>query len=296
MLSYCRLCPRNCSINRLKGEVGFCGASQEIEIAKVMLHQWEEPFISGSKGSGTIFFSKCNLQCVFCQNHEISQGNIGKKVSIDRLAEIFLEQEGRGAHNINLVTPTHYVPQIIDALRIAKRRGLSIPIVYNTNAYENPETILALNGLVDVYLPDLKYFNDQHAAQYSHAPHYFKHASKAIALMFSQVGELQFASDGMMKKGVVIRHLALPGLLLDSRKILDYIASNYGNSVYVCLMNQYTPVHKAFFYAELSNSLPAGEYEHLVDYCVSLGLDNVLIQEEGSSSKEFIPDFNLRDV
>lgn len=296
VLSSCRLCPRNCSINRLNGEMGFCRAGKEVLCARASLHLWEEPCISGKNGSGTVFFTGCNLRCVFCQNHEISQESTGKPVSIDRLADIFLEQQERGAHNINLVTPTHYVPQIIEALVIAKSKGLSIPILYNTNSYENVETIKALKGYIDVFLPDLKYFNDKYAVKYSAAPDYFYHASRAIGEMVKQAGNPEFDEDGMIKKGVIIRHLMLPGLLFDSKKIIDYIYSTYGNSVYLSLMNQYTPMHNAAAFPEINKTLNPKHYDSMIDYALSIGIENGFIQESGTSNKSYVPEFDMRGI
>jgi len=296
MLKKCALCPRKCSVNRLDGELGFCNASKDIKIAKVSLHQWEEPCISGSLGSGTVFFSNCNLKCVFCQNHTISQEGIGKTVSINRLSEIFLQQQRRGAHNINLVTPTHYVPQIIEALKIAKSRGLNIPILYNSNSYENIDTIKALKGFIDVYLPDLKYYKDKYAIKYSNAPNYFNTASEVITEMVSQVGEAKFNDAGIIQKGVIIRHLMLPGLLFDSKKVIDFIHSTFNDSVYISLMNQYTPMHKAAKYSEINKPLNPNHYDALIDYCLNLGITKCFIQESGTSSKAFVPDFDLSQV
>jgi len=293
MLEKCNLCPRKCSVNRLAGELGFCTSSKDVKIAKVSLHQWEEPCISGTLGSGTVFFSNCNLKCVFCQNHKISDEGAGKTVSINRLSEIFLEQQKRGAHNINLVTPTHYVPQIIEALKLAKSRGLNIPILYNSNAYENIETIKALKGFIDVYLPDLKYYRDKYALKYSKAPNYFNTASQVITEMKSQVGVAKFDDAGIIQKGVIIRHLMLPGLLFDSKKVIDYIYTTFDDSVYISLMNQYTPMHLADKYPEINKPLNPNHYDSLIDYCLSLGITNCFIQESGTSSKDFVPDFNL---
>lgn len=296
VLESCNLCPRNCNVNRLKNEIGFCRSKFNIKIAKVSLHKWEEPCISGTKGSGTVFFSNCNLSCVFCQNHDISQENVGKEVSIERLSQIFLEQQERGAHNINLVSPTHYVPQIIEALKIAKSNGLNIPIVYNTNSYENIETIKSLKGYIDIYLPDLKYFDDKYSIKYSHAPNYFKYASNAIKEMFSQVGQPIFDDNGLMKKGVIIRHLMLPSLLFDSKKIIDYIYSTFGDNVYISLMNQYTPMYKAVKYPEINKPLNPIHYDGLIDYCLNLGIKNAFIQDTGTCTREFTPDFDLDGV
>lgn len=296
ILKKCNLCPRKCYVNRLDGELGFCRASKDVKIAKVTLHQWEEPCISGTLGSGTVFFSNCNLNCVFCQNHNISQLGTGKTVSINRLSEIFLEQQQRGAHNINLVTPTHYVPQIIEALKIAKAKGLNIPILYNSNGYENIETIKALRGFIDVYLPDLKYCSDKYALKYSKASNYFNTASDVIAEMASQVGEATFDVDDIIQKGIIIRHLMLPGLLFDSKKVIDYIYTTFKDSVYISLMNQYTPMHEATRYSEINKPLNPKHYDSLIDYCINLGITKGFIQESGTSSTAFVPDFDLSGV
>ncbi|MCH5138900.1 radical SAM protein [Clostridiaceae bacterium UIB06] len=296
MLNGCKLCPRNCGVNRLEGNVGFCKSGKNVKVARVSLHQWEEPCISGANGSGTIFFSNCNLQCSFCQNYKISTEGIGKEISIERLSEIFLEQQQRGAHNINLVTPTHYVPQIIEALKIAKSKGLSLPIIYNTNSYENIQTLKSLEGYIDVYLPDLKYFDDKYSCRYSNSPNYFNHATKAIEEMFSQVGEFKINSKGLIEKGVIIRHLMLPGLLFDSKKIIDYIYNTFGNSVYLSLMNQYTPMPQINKHTEINKPLNQKHYDSLINYCITLGIKNAFIQEDDTCSESFIPDFDLTGV
>lgn len=296
MLKSCKLCPRNCYINRLEGNIGFCKSGRNVKIARVSLHQWEEPCISGTNGSGTVFFSNCNLQCSFCQNYQISTDGFGKEISIERLSEIFLEQQQKRAHNINLVTPTHYVPQIIEALKIAKSKGLNIPIIYNTNSYENIETIRSLKGYIDVYLPDLKYFNNKYSCKYSNCPDYFIYATKAIKEMFSQVGELKTNSVGLIEKGVIIRHLMLPGLLFDSKKIIDYIYNTFGNAVYLSIMNQYTPMPRINKHPELNKPLNPKHYDSLIDYCLTLGIKNAFIQEEDTCSESFIPGFNLTGV
>jgi putative pyruvate formate lyase activating enzyme len=296
LLKKCNLCPRKCYVNRLDGELGFCNASKDVKIAKVTLHHWEEPCISGIKGSGTVFFSNCNLKCVFCQNHTISQVGTGKTVSINRLSDIFLEQQERGAHNINLVTPTHYVPQIIEALKLAKSKGLNIPILYNSNGYENIDSIKALRGFIDVYLPDLKYYKDKYAIKYSKAPNYFNTACDVITEMVSQVGEANFDDEGVIQTGVIIRHLMLPGLLFDSKKVIDYIYTTFKDSVYISLMNQYTPMHEAVKYTEINKPLNPSHYDTLIDYCLTLGINNCFIQESGTSSIAFVPDFDLTGV
>jgi len=296
MLKSCRLCPRNCAVNRLEGNLGFCKSGRNVKVACVSLHQWEEPCISGTNGSGTVFFSNCNLQCSFCQNHKISTEGLGKEISIERLSEIFLEQQKRGAHNINLVTPTHYVPQIIESLKIAKSKGLDIPIIYNTNSYENIQTLQSLKGYIDVYLPDLKYFDDKYSCKYSNSPNYFTHAIKAIAEMFSQVGEFNINSKGLIEKGVIIRHLMLPGLLFDSKKIIDYVYNTFGNSVYISIMNQYTPMPQINKHIEINRPLNPKHYDSLINYCITLGIKNAFIQEDETCSESFIPDFDLTGV
>ncbi|AWZ49618.1 radical SAM protein [Clostridiaceae bacterium 14S0207] len=296
-LEKCSICPRACQVNRFNNiNLGVCNSSHKIKIAKVSLYQWEEPCISGPRGSGTIFFSNCNLKCVFCQNHKISQEGFGKEISIDRLSDIFLEQQAKGAHNINLVTPTHYALQIIEALKIAKSKGLNIPILYNSNGYENIETIKLLNNFIDVYLPDLKYFDNKYALKYSNAPNYFSVASKALKEMYKSVGPVKFNKDGLIEKGVIIRHLMLPNLLFDSKKIIDFIFNTFGHNVYISLMNQYTPMYKSLEYKELSNPLNPKLYDSLINYCLSLGIEHAFIQECGTNSTNFVPNFDLNGV
>lgn len=296
ILTCCKLCPRNCGVNRLKGELGFCHSSNLIKVARVSLHQWEEPCISGTNGSGTVFFSNCNLKCAFCQNHIISQEGKGALISTERLGEIFLEQQSRGAHNINLVTPTQYIPQIVDAIKLSKMKGLVIPILYNSNGYENAEALKLLDGYIDVYLPDLKYYNDKYSIKYSMANNYFSTASTAIAEMYRQVGNPKFDNNGLIKKGVIIRHLMLPGLLFDSKKVIDYIYSTYHDSVYISIMNQYTPMYMAYKHPEINKPLNSKVYDKFIDYCIDIGINNAFIQEDSTASKEFVPDFDLRNV
>lgn len=296
MLENCRLCPRNCNVNRLKNEVGFCKSNVNLNIARVSLHDWEEPCISGNRGSGTVFFSNCNLNCVFCQNHEISQEGIGKEVSIERLSTIFMEQQERGAHNINLVTPTHFVPQIIEAIKLSKAIGLKIPIVYNSNGYENIDTIKALNGYIDVYLPDLKYMSDKYAKKYSKVSNYFEFASKAIDEMFKQAPKLIFNKDGILTRGVIIRHLMIPGLLFDSKKLIDYIYNKYGDNIYISIMNQYTPMFNSKEYPEINKPLNPKHYDSLINHCIDIGIKNAFIQEDGTVKESFVPHFDLRGV
>ncbi|MPQ43999.1 radical SAM protein [Clostridium tarantellae] len=292
MLEECTLCIRNCKVNRLNNKLGFCKATNVIKVARAKLHFWEEPAISGKNGSGTVFFSNCNLRCVFCQNHIISSEGFGKEISINRLSEIFLELQNQGAHNINLVTPTHYVPQIIKALDIAKKNGLTIPIVYNTNGYDSLETIKSLNGYIDVYLPDFKYFNNKFAIKYSNANNYSNNILNILNEMFSQVGSVQFNSLGIIKKGIIIRHLMLPGLLFDSKKIIDSIYKTFGDDVYISIMNQYTPTYKAKEYSEINKPLNNKHYICLINYALNIGVINGFIQDSGTNCESFIPEFN----
>lgn len=295
-LNNCNLCPRDCNADRTTNKFGFCKSSSTLKVAKAYPHMWEEPCISGEKGSGTVFFSNCNLSCVFCQNHEISHEAVGKEITIERLSEIFLELEKKGCHNINLVNPTHYVPQIIEGIKLARQNGLTIPIAYNSNGYEKIETIKALKGYIQIYIPDLKYFEDKYAIKYSKASNYFNIASKAIAEMVDQVGKPVFNEHGMMQSGVIIRHLMLPGLLFDSKKVVDYIYKTFGDDVYLSLMNQYTPLYGAKAYPEIDKTLNPKHYDSLIDHCIEIGYKNAFIQESGTSSEIFVPDFNLEGI
>jgi len=291
----CNICPRNCNVDR-STKVGFCGMLSEIKVAKAYLHEWEEPCISGSRGSGTVFFTGCNLRCVFCQNYKISQGNFGVSVSPEKLANIFMNLEKAGAHNINLVSPTIFIPKIKEAIIIARNNGLSIPIVYNSNAYENVESLKTLDGLIDIYLPDLKYCSDETAIKYSKAPHYFEFATKAILEMYRQVGYPVFDNDGIMKKGIIIRHLILPGKLDDTKKILKWISDNLPKEIYVSLMGQYTPFYNANKYQELNRRISNKEYEEVIEYFFEIGLENGFVQDDESASESFIPDFDLEGI
>lgn len=293
----CKLCPRECNIDRIAGETGYCGESNTLRIARAALHMWEEPCISGDTGSGTVFFSGCSLRCVFCQNNSIAGGAIGKAVSTNRLAEIFLELQQKGACNINLVTATHFVPQIIPAIQSAKSNGLSIPIVYNCGGYEKVETLRMLDGLVDIYLPDLKYHSPHLSARYSNAPDYFEKASLAISEMFRQVGRPVFDdATGLMQRGVIVRHLLLPKRLADSKKLLAYLYETYKNDIFVSIMSQYTPMGIFPDMPELNRRVFKKEYDALVDYCISLGIENGFIQEGDVASESFIPPFDLEGV
>ncbi|MGL5151912.1 MAG: radical SAM protein [Clostridium sp.] len=295
-LESCTLCIRSCKINRLSGETGFCNASDQLKVARAELHFFEEPPISLENGSGTVFFSHCNMKCVFCQNHEISHSEKGGYISVERLSEIFLELQAKNANNINLVTPTHYVPQIIEALKLAKNKGLSIPIIYNTNGYDTLETIKLLDGYIDVYLPDFKYFNDKYSLKYSKAPNYKNNLIEIIKEMLSQVGEASFDDKGRILKGVIVRHLMLPSLLFDSKKIIDIIYSNFGDKVYISIMNQYTPMYNSLIFDELSKPLNPKHYDSLVNYAIDLGVKNGFIQGDGTATSSYTPSFELEGV
>lgn len=292
----CALCPRACHVNRLAGETGFCGQTADLMAARAALHFWEEPCISGAKGSGTVFFSGCSLRCVFCQNHDIALGERGKHISLNRLADIFLELQDAGAHNINLVTPTHFIPQICAALEKAKTMGLILPIVYNTGSYEEVSSLRLLEGLIDIYLPDLKYFSSELSMAYSHAPNYFEKAADAIAEMFRQVGTAQFDSTGIMTKGMIVRHLLLPGQTKDSKKILRYLHETYGNDIYVSIMNQYTPLPHVTNISSLNRKVTAEEYDRVLRFAEAIGIEQGFSQEGEAADESFIPPFNYEGV
>ncbi len=297
-LSDCTLCPRKCHVDRTAGQTGFCGQSDKIMAARAALHFWEEPCLSGTNGSGAVFFSGCNLHCIYCQNHTIAQGQSGKEISVERLSEIFLELQDKQAHNINLVTPTHYVPQIIHALQTAKDNGLTIPVVYNTSGYENVDTLKRLEGLIDIYLPDLKYHDSTLSARYSNAPDYFAKASVAIEEMLRQTGGPVFADgeDSLMLKGVIVRHLLLPGCETDSRYLLQYLHQTYGNDIYVSIMNQYTPMPYVTDIPAFNRRITPEEYDRIVDYAIQIGIENGFIQEGETSSESFIPAFDCEGI
>ena len=290
-LSSCTLCPHMCKVNRNNGEIGRCKSSSNVKIALASLHHFEEPCISGKNGSGTVFFSNCNLSCVFCQNYKISQLGLGHEITTHELANIFLEQQKNNAENINLVTPTMYVPQIIEAIKIAKENGLKIPIIYNSNGYENVETIKLLKGFIDVYLPDLKYFDNDLAKKYSGISNYFENASKAILEMYFQVGLPVFDKNGMIKKGIIIRHLVLPNHIGNSKKVLLWIKENLPQDIYVSLMAQYFPTYKAKNIEDLNRKLSKEEFEEIKKYLEKLNIHNGYFQELGEHEEEYVPDF-----
>lgn len=291
-MSECRICPRDCARNRCQGETGFCGETNQIRIARAALHFWEEPFISGEKGSGAIFFTGCNLKCIYCQNAQIALSSQGKVVSVRELAEIMLDLQAQGAHNINLVTPSHVVLQIREALQLARASGLSLPVVYNTSAYENAETLRLLEGLVDIYLPDFKYMDSELAAKYSHAPDYPEVARKAIAEMFRQRGPLKLGEDGMLQSGVVVRHLLLPLGVRNAKAVLDELRETYGDAIFISIMNQFTPVREIAKYPHLNRKVTKREYENVLSYILEKGMENVFFQEGETAKESFIPDFH----
>lgn len=290
VLENCMLCPRKCGINRYKGK-GICGANSKIKLAYYSLHMWEEPPISGKNGSGTIFFSNCNMKCIYCQNKKISIDGYGKYISMKKLEEIMLELQKKGAHNINLVTPTHYVPQIAFVLQKIKDKSLKIPVVYNTSSYECVGTLMMMRNLVDIYLADLRYYDDDLAVKYSKCRDYFENATMAIDEMYRQVGEIRINDEGLLEKGVVVRVLILPGHVDDSKKIIEYLYKTYGNDIFISIMNQYTPVWKCK-YSNLNRKVTEDEYNEVVNYAIDLGVVNAFVQEGEAADDSFIPKFN----
>ena len=290
-LKKCEICPHECKINRNNGQIGRCKSSDKVKIALYSIHNFEEPCISGKKGSGTVFFSNCNLNCVFCQNYEISQQGKGKEISIERLAEIFLEQQAKDVENINLVTPTSYVPQIIEAIKIAKNNGLKLPIVYNTNGYEKIETLKMLDGYVDIYLPDFKYSQNELAKRLSKVDNYFEITTESLKEMYRQTGKAIFDNRGIMQKGMIIRHLVLPNHILNSRNVLKWLNDNM-NDVFVSVMAQYFPTYKAKEIEDINRKLNKKEYEEIENYLYRLNLENGYIQELGEHEEEYVPKWN----
>lgn len=296
-MSDCTLCPRRCHANRAAGQTGFCGQTAQLRAARAALHFWEEPCISGDCGSGTVFFSGCSLQCIFCQNHEIALGESGKVISVERLSQIFLELQEKGAANINLVTAGHFIPQVCRALELSKADGLSIPIVYNTGSYEEAASLRLLEGLVDIWLPDLKYFSGDLSARYSSAPDYFQVATAAIAEMFRQTPAAVFDSGtGLMRRGIIVRHLMLPGQAADSKKILRYLHTTYGDAIYISIMNQYTPLAGVSGLPELNRRVTPEEYRRVLDFADRIGIENGFMQEDGTAAESFIPPFDYEGI
>lgn len=325
----CILCPRKCKVDRTSGERGFCKEGANPAAARAALHFWEEPCISGKTGSGAVFFSGCNMGCVYCQNYEIAHDEVRKEISVERLSDIFLQLQDKKAANINLVTPTHFVPGIIEALLIAKDNGLKIPVVYNTSAYENVDTIKMLDGLVDIYLPDCKYYSSELSEKYSRAGDYFEMALPAIKEMVRQTGEPRFFypnvhpltahkeqsdkslnaceyndtvtaddqvdedySGPLMRKGTIVRHLLLPGHLEDSKKIVYKLHESFGDRIYISLMNQYTPMPHSAEFPNLASTVSKGDYESLIDYAIEIGVENAFIQGDETDKTSFIPAFD----
>lgn len=295
--SCCDLCPRACHVDRNAHE-GFCREGAELHVARASLHMWEEPCISGTCGSGTVFFSGCNMGCVFCQNSAISRGETGKKISVERLVDIFFELEDSGANNINLVTGDMFIPTIRKAIERAKSKGIGIPFLLNTSSYVNVKPLRSLEGLVDIYLPDLKYIRDQDAIRYSNAPGYVEAAKAAIEEMVRQQPECVFwtTEPGLLQKGVVVRHLLMPGMLIQAKMIVKYLYDRYGDSIYISLMNQYTPNGKLDGFLEIDRKVTAAEYDSLIDYAAQLGVTKGFMQVGETASESFIPDFDCRGV
>lgn len=315
ILKKCSLCPRECNSNRENGQKGVCGETSDIRLARAALHMWEEPCISGKSGSGAVFFSGCSLHCVFCQNHNIANGVAGKAVSKERLADIFLELQEQGANNINLVTPDHYVPMIIPALECAKNQGLILPIVYNTGSYVKLEVLRALEGLVDIYLPDFKYYSSNLAQNYSKAADYPQVAKEALAEMVRQTGKPMFVEKGksdyieaweyndleadrevLMQKGTIVRHLLLPGQVEDSKAVIKYLLNTHGTDIYISILNQYTPLYNNSKYPELNRKVEENEYEEVIDFAIENGIENGFVQGGEAASESFIPEFDYRGV
>ena len=305
-LSCCRLCGRNCKIDRIDGKTGFCGQTDKIRAARAALHFWEEPVISGTHGSGAVFFSGCNLRCVFCQNAPIANSDFGMEITSERLTDIFFELKEQGANNINLVTGTPFIPQIVIAITRAKDRGFDLPFIFNCGGYESVEAIKMLDGLIDIYLPDLKYYSSELSLKYSYAPDYFEKACAALDEMYRQVGAPAFMKetkdspdDTLLKKGMIVRHLLLPGQTKDSKKILRYLRETFGDNIYISIMNQYTPMpfltegsNAGCKYPELARKVTPGEYARVVDFAIKIGIEKAFIQEGETAEESFIPSFD----
>lgn len=292
----CLLCPRKCGINRSTGQTGVCGVSSEIKVARAALHYWEEPCISGKKGSGAVFFSGCSLHCVFCQNREISDGKAGKVISKERLSDIFMELAVKGANNINLVTPGQYIPDIVWAVNDAKSRGMKLPIIYNTSGYENVTELKLLEGIVDVYLPDFKYMDSTLSARYSRAKDYPSVAKQALSEMVRQQPDVVIDdATGLIQKGVIVRQLLLPGHVNDAKAVLKYLYDTYHDHVYISMMSQFTPIALKD-YPEINRTVTKREYERLVNYALEIGITNAFIQEGDVAKDSFIPAFDCEGV
>ena len=292
MLKSCNLCPRACNIDR-NTALGVCQVSAKVKVARAALHFWEEPCISGNNGSGAVFFSGCSLHCVFCQNEEISHGKVGQEITIEELAGLYMDLQNQGANNINLVTGTHYIPQIVESVTIARKKGLNIPIIYNTSGYETVESLRLLEGIVNTYLPDFKYMDNSLALKYSHAKDYPDVAKEAIAEMVRQCGKPKFDNNGFIKSGVIVRQLLLPGHVKDAKSIVKYLYETFGDRIYISMMSQYTPMpHIASKYPELNRRVTKREYDILINYAIDLGVENAFIQDRAVAKESFIPEFN----
>lgn len=289
-MSECRICPRNCGVDRVNGTVGYCKAPEAFRIGRIAPHYWEEPVISGEKGSGAVFFAGCNMGCVYCQNEVLSHGRAGREYSDEAFLQECLRLQEEGCHNLNLVTPSHYAHRLADFLPKAKAEGLRLPVVYNTSSYENAETLRRLKGLVDVYLPDFKYLSPQLAKKYSHAENYPEIAKKALEEMVRQQPSPVFQGD-LMKKGVLVRHLVLPGYVKESKEVIRFLYETYGNAIYISIMNQYTPMKQLADYPELNRTLTEKEYDEVVNFAISIGVEQGFIQEGETCKESFIPEF-----
>ncbi len=294
-MSICNICPRNCNIDR-ELKTGYCGVNEIVKISRAALHMWEEPCISGENGSGTVFFSGCNMKCVYCQNKDISYNAFGKEISISRLADIFLELQEKGALNINLVTPTHYSLQIIQAVKLAKDKGLILPIVYNTSSYEKKETLNLLKDVVDIWLADFKYIDDNTALRYSKAGDYVQIAKAALDEMVRRQPQCIFDDNGIMQKGVIVRHLVLPGQIENGKKVMEYLYKTFDDKIFISIMSQYTPCTDLSDYPEINRKITREEYDEIVDYAVEIGIENGFLQEGEAADESFIPPFDLTGV
>ncbi len=294
LLQSCQLCPRKCAVDRTGGQLGYCGRPAGIFAARAALHFWEEPCISGSAGSGAVFFSGCNLRCIYCQNHEIALGKQGLEITPLRLSRIFLELQEKGAHNINLVTPTHYIPQIRLALMTAKEQGVTLPIVYNSGGYEEVSSLRLLDGLIDIYLPDLKYRSPELGARFSNAPDYFEKASLALKEMVRQTGRPLFDSHGLMKRGMIVRHLLLPGQAGNAKRVLRWLHDTFGDDIYISILNQYTPMSQLQDlpeFQDINRRVSPEEYRRVLDFAEAIGVVNGFLQEGDTARESFIPSF-----
>lgn len=292
----CRLCPRECGAYRNQGKTGFCNSGADAKIARAALHYWEEPCISGERGSGTVFFSGCTLRCCYCQNYKISHEGMGKEVTAQNLSDIFIKLRNKGAHNINLVTPEHFAPHIREAVLIARERGLDIPIILNSSGYVSEQTLDLLKDSIDIFLVDFKYMDFSLGEKYSLAKDYPAVAKEALKKMHSYAPELIFDSEGILQKGVIVRHLCLPGHSVDSKEVISYLFKTYNNDIRLSIMNQYTPVRKNKDFPVLNNRISDKEYESIIDFCIELGIEDAYIQEGETASESFIPDFENENI